>query len=352
MSPFGNVSLRWSLALIAGAIAATITGCQSMLEESAEVADVEDDLALEPEAIPLLAGQSTLAFTSPSGLIASTGNLYWTSTQIEKSGPAGSTVWRASKSSVPGNEVALYGEVGDDTRFGAIVYANPGTYYGYFVANYAGAGGFTSQIKRVPLDGGPAVVIATSPAPIQNRDLVTDQTKLFWVDAGGIRSVPLAGGTVTTVRASSVITRLRVEGAYLYYGEEFLIFRKPKAGGPEGVMVSTSGRVTALHVDAAGGRLYWGEDGGGVRSTTLAPGGPQVTYQGSIAGRVVTSVGWDGTRVLWTDCVQPAVSCRVIKKQGVITQILSSGGIGVGHLQWDAASLYWGDAGLLRKFVY
>ncbi len=256
---------------------------------------------------------------------------------------------------MPGSEFALYSESGDDRFFGAIVYANPGAFFGYFVANYIGPAGITSQIKRVSLTGGPAVVIASSPAPIASRDLVTDGTRLFWVDAGGIRSVALSGGAITTLRTSTVITRLRVDANYIYYGEEFLIFRMPKAGGSANVVVSTNGRVSALHVDAGIGWLFWGEIGGGVRASpsSQAGGGAQVTYQASIAGKDVSSVGWDGSRVLWTDCAQPGSNgCRVMKRQGATTQTLSAGGVGIGFLQWDAASLYWGDAGNLRKYVH
>jgi hypothetical protein len=300
-----------------------------------------------------LAAPSIVAYSSPNGLIASTGNLYWTSTSYEEFGPDVSTVWRAGKNNVPGNERVLYREYGDDRFFGSIVYANPGAFYGYFVANYQTAGGLISQIKRVPLTGGPAVVIANSPAPVGSRDLVTDGTTLFWVDAGGIRSVPLGGGPVTTIRSSAYITRLRVDSSYLYYGEQFLIFRKPKTGGFEGVVVSTNGWVTALHVDAGIGWLFWGEQGGGVLATTTQPQGPRVTFQPSIPGRDVTSVGWDGSRMLWSDCVQPGNTlCTVKKREGGITQTVTSGKVGVGHLQWDAASIYWGDVGFLRKYVH
>jgi hypothetical protein len=304
--------------------------------------------------VALAASSATLAFTSPTGLVSSTGNLYWTSTVADEFGADVSTVWRASKSNVPGNEAVLYREFGDDRFFGNIVWANPGAFFGYFVANYNVGGVFTSQIKRVPLAGGPAVIIANSPAFIGNRDLVTDGATLFWVDAGGIRSVPLGGGPVTTIRSSSFITRLAVDSANIYYGEEFLIFRKPKAGGLEGVVVSTSGRVTALHVDGTIGWLFWGEEGGGVLIAPSAQaGGGGFTIQASSPGRDVTSVGWDGSRILWTDCLQPGnTSCRVMKRQGGINTAVSSGRPGVGHLQWDAASLYWGDLGALRKFVH
>lgn len=304
--------------------------------------------------LPLPLGTSSIvAYSSPSGLIASTGNLYWTSTSYDEFGLDASTVWRASKDNVPGSEYVLYREYGDDRWFGAIVYANPGAYYGYFVANYLTPAGVVSQIKRVPLTGGSAVVIANSPAPIANRDLVTDGATLFWVDAGGIRSVPLGGGPVTTIRSSAFISRLRVDASYLYYGEQYLIFRRSKTSTADGVVASTNGFVTALHVDPSIGWLFWGEQGGGVLATTTQPQGPRVTYQLSSPGRDVTSVGWDGSRVLWSDCQQPGnTACTVKKRQGGITQVVTSNKVGVGNLQWDASRIFWGDVGFLRKYVH
>jgi hypothetical protein len=310
-------------------------------------------LAIGARAV-LAASFSTLAFTSPNGLVSSTGNLYWTATVYNEIGPDESTVFRASKGNVPGAESVLYRELGDDRFFGNIVWANPGAFFGYFVANYQVGGAWMSQIKRVPLAGGPAVVIANSPGYIGSHDLVTDGTTLFWVDAGGIRSVPVVGGPVTTLYTSSSVTRLAVDSTHIYFGEEYLIFRKPKAGGFENVVVSTSGKVHALHVDGSIGWLFWGEEGGGVLiARTTQAGGGGITVQAPSAGRDVSSIGWDGTRILWTDCLQPGnTSCRVRKKQAGILTTLVAGGVGYGHLQWDAASLYFGDAGALRKFVH
>ena len=174
--------------------------------------------------------QSVVAISSPNGLVASTGNLYWTSKSFNEFGPDTSTVWRAGKNNVPGNEIALYQESGDDRFFGDIVFANPGAFFGYFVASYQTPGGLKSQIKRVPLTGGAAVVIADTPAP-KARDLLTDGTKLFWIDAGGIRSVPIGGGPITTLFSDGFVGRISLDDSFVYFGEEFLIMRIPKNGG-------------------------------------------------------------------------------------------------------------------------
>lgn len=298
-----------------------------------------------------LAGQSVVALSRPNGLIASTGNLYWTSTAADEFGADVSTVWRAGKNNVPGSEIALYREFGDDRFFGDIVFANPGTFYGYFVASYSTAGGIISQIKRVPLTGGTAVVIANSPAA-GARDLRTDGSTLYWIDAGGIRSVALAGGAVTTLFSDPAVGRISLDNDFVYFGEEFLVMRIPKTGGAPQTVVSTNGRVSALHVDPGIGWVFWGEKEGGVRGMRAAFGSPVLTFQPPASGREVNSVGWDGTRVLWADCLQPGnTNCRIRQRQLGITRSLVVGTVGIRHLQWDPASLYWGDASYLRRYL-
>lgn len=67
------------------------------------------------------------------------------------------TIFRASKSSQPGEEVALYTEPGTggewtSSEFGALTFAKvDDEFYGYFVANYTDKSQTTSQIKRIPL---------------------------------------------------------------------------------------------------------------------------------------------------------------------------------------------------------
>ena len=309
---------------------------------------------------------SVVAYSSPTGLIASTGNLYWTSTAVDEFGPDVSTVWRAGKDNVPGNEIALYRESGDDRSFGDIVFANPGTFYGYFVAHYQTPGGMVSQIKRVPLTGGSAVVIATSPAS-GARDLHTDGTTLYWIDGGGIRSVPIGGGAVTTLFADAFVGRISLHQDFVYFGEEYLIMRVPKAGGAPQHVVSTNGRVSALNITPHDGGtwLYWGDKEGGVYSVTIpvvASWTPR-THQPPTPGREVKAVASSHNNwVLWADCAQPGnTSCRIRHHAGGQVDDLVCCSVGIAHLQWGPSGpgtqvhqpvshFYWGDVSYLRRY--
>lgn len=64
-------------------------------------------------------------------------------------------------------------------------------------------------------------------------------------------------------------------------------------------------------------------------------------------------MGFDGSRVLWTDCAAPGrTECAARKQENGVTTTVSSGIDDAGHLQWDATSMYWGQADGLMKFVY
>ena len=183
---------------------------------------------------------------------------------------------------------------------------------------------------------------------------MTDGTRLYWIDAGGIRTIPIGGGSITTLFHDSFVGHISLDNSFVYFGEEFLINRIPKIGSPNiATIVSTNGRVSALHVDPNIGWVFWGEKEGGVHAMPTQFGAAVSTFQQPSAGREVTSVGWDGLRVLWSDCLEPGnTNCRIMKHQGGTTLEVIGGVVGVGHLQWDTGSLYWGDTNFLKRFVH
>jgi hypothetical protein len=295
-----------------------------------------------------LTGQSIVSYHMPYGFQSSTGNLYWTSNETAEFGPSVSTVWRAGKGNTPGSELALYSETNTGSSFGSLVYANPGTWYGYFVASY---GGSRSVIKRVPLGGGAATTLATSPAFVGGRDLVTDGVFLFWADDGGLRRMPIGGGPITTMVTSTSITHVQLAYGFVHYSEINQVRRIPTTGGTNTADVVAGSVITAFYVDAPSATIYWGERSGAVRSQDASGSGARYTiHQFPISGREVTTVGFDGSRVLWADCVVPNNNqCAVKKKEsGRVIQV-AWGEVSAAHLQWDSASMFWGYGnGLLR----
>jgi surface antigen len=303
---------------------------------------------------------TTLSDTQPDRLIQSTGNLYWTADQT-LDGMSQADVFRASKDNQPGQEQILYQEsrpTSTPVDFEAITYANVGgNWYGYFVANYPGQN--ESQIMRVPLTGGAAVVLATSPAVIGNGDLVTDGSFLYWADADGIRKMAIAGGTVQTLVPGQTYAHLGLDGQVLYFTSGNDILSIPTSGAPTGVLllVAAEDRITAMYPPSAiNGNVYWAEADGSVSYFPVA--GPDEwvhQLQAASPGDSVTSVSVADNYILWGGCVAKeyggtsTLDCTVDGYDNGHVVSVPTSGPSV-DVQGDAGAWYWGDSDL-EKFT-
>jgi surface antigen len=291
---------------------------------------------------------TTLSYTHPGRLIQSTGNLYWTANQTQN-GVSQSDVYRASKGNVPGQESILYQEsqpASAPVDFEAITYASAGgNWYGYFVANYPAYG--ESQIKRVPLTGGSAVVLATSPALIGNRDLVTDGSFLYWADAGGIRKMAIGGGGIQTLVSGTTFAHLGLDGSELYYSSANSIVAVPTGGGWSVALVSAPTAITALYPPTAtNGNVYAGEANG---SVFLYPGpyGSAYQLQAASAGVSVTSVSVAGNYIIWGERFPLGFKVEGYDNGNILSVPTSGPSVDV---QGDGGGWYWGDSDL-EKFT-
>ena len=115
--------------------------------------------------------------------------------------------------------------------------------------------------------------------------MLTDGSRLFWVDAVGIRSSSIYGGAVQTLVVSSAVSRISLDPSYLYYAEDNRIKRVPKVGGAVSTLITAPNVVTALYVDPRPSfpYIFWGERGGAGRSA--APGYSPWTWQNPVSGR-------------------------------------------------------------------
>ena len=297
------------------------------------------------------AGPFTLAYTGVDRLEQSTGNLYWTSHYVNEFGPSAASVYRASKTTSPGQEKALYTEYANGWfYFGDLTYAYTYDYHAYFVANYPSSN--VSRIKRVPLAGGSAVTLATSPGFVGLRDIATDGVNLYWADTKGLQKMAIGGGAVTTLVAGYNVSSVAVDATRVYYSDGQWLRSVVKTGGSPKVYAGGSTAVTAMHLyqGSAVSTIYWAEQNAAIRSVSTS-GGYITTHQAPIGGRRASSVFFDGTRVLWTDCAYPnGNACAVRKRQWSATWSLSVG-VGAGNVQGDAGAMFWGDP-QLKKYIH
>jgi hypothetical protein len=321
-----------------------------------ELDDLEGEEIGESSA-ELGVGPTVLANRTPRGLVLVGNELYWTSNSIDPVGPDSSTVWRSVVNN-PHSEVPIHQRVGDTNEtsfyeFASTAHATVGGVPSvFFVYNYSDDGFAGAYIGRIPASGGAPLALVGASDYVMG-DLESDGAHLFWSDWSYLLRVPAAGGQHTILRqARSPI--LALSASFVYHARGSNVERVPKTGGTAEVVVTASNPVTALHVFAptsAFGTVYWGEQGGAIRSQPVV-GGAVTTYQETTAGRMATSVGFDGTRVLWTDCLTSNAQCAVrVHENGAVTTV-SSGMAGAGKLQWDATSMFWGQTGALMKYVH
>ena len=293
----------------------------------------------------------------PTHLIASTGNLYWTENVVDDIGQVYiASVWRTGKNAKSGNERLLYREItAAHKEFGNIVFANVGTWYGYFVANDLSGNPttYSSSIKRIPLAGGPAITVATLGRFVGNRSLRTDGSYLYWADENGIRRMPIAGGNVTTLATTTSAQHVSLGSNFVYYSDGTAIRRVLKTGGVVGYLVSSPRPITALYIygTASGTRVLWGDAGGSVRAKTVGAAGTTI-FQSALTGYRATSVGFDGTRTLWTTCRGSGGGDCSVRLQSGNTSWISlvlNGNLGVGNLQWDTSQIFWGGVGVWKR---
>jgi hypothetical protein len=303
------------------------------------------------------ADTSELAASSPAGLIQSTGNLYWTANSRAANSDYVGTVYRASKSNTPGQETILYQqESATPLNFGEIKWAEVGgQFYAYFVVNFPTKG--ISKIERVSLSGGPAVVLHKSPAPIGDRQLVTDGTNLYWADAGGIREMPVGGAkTVKTLVHGTTFQNVALDNTYVYYTavvtgpdgvDEGNLDRIKKNGNgkPALEVVTPDAGITALDTLAlpAFTEYYLGLSNGTVEEGTTL-GGVSDVLQAESIGTTITSISRDATNgdILWgEDDFLQGFDLAVDFSDGT-TGAVTTDAPPV-DVQGDGSAMYWGD---------
>lgn len=309
-----------------------------------------------PMSVPA-ATPELVSFRKPDGLIVSEGNLYFTTHDA-----IGASVWRADQNSIPGKEILLYWEAGG--RFGDIVFAQvDGTFFGYFFAT--NPSGTVQTIKRVPLTGGPAVVLATvTNVDVFNghRNLITDGKSLFWQDLNTIRAMPIRGGPVNVIDRAAPGTPAGLalhNGNVLIYASGSDLRFLPTTGinvtNPAlRTIVTGPSRVTALHV--VQNFLYWGDQGGAIRVTAIGqqPSTNMINSFELSPNLIPTSIGTSTKGGVfaqaWTVCSPQ--SCRLhfdIPSGEDSFRTIGANAIGVSITQ--SQHLFWGDAAGVHRYV-
>lgn len=317
---------------------------------------------VEPGADPgevsqALTGPTQVATTSPTSLVQSTGNLYWTSRRTQFFPRLfTATLWRAGKSNTPGQEIALYSEQSTTAfSFGGVTYAQVGgVWYGFFAVNYNST---SAAIKRVPLTGGSAVTLATVTSPIGRR-IATDGQNVYFGDSTGVRFCSVYGGGADTLASTaSAVVGVGYAPWHLFYATTTAVYNYNFYSGATST-IAISGyppvgdlSVTPPPAGTPDATVVW-TDAYGV----FAWRGSSYNLFGAPGpGRIATSASFDGTNVLYTECTTTNTTCtadvRPYSGLGYAGYNVAVGD-GANFIQGDAAQFFYGASSGLFKVTY
>jgi hypothetical protein len=201
------------------------------------------------------------------------------------------------------------------------------------------------------------VTLATSPDP---RFLVVDAKNVYWTDdgdgssGGAVLSVPIDGGTVTTLATGLVSPGGIAVDASNVYWVDFGVLNPPGdvmkvalGGGTPVTLATSSGTPTHMTIDA--NNVYW-TDGDAVWQVPKGGGAPLMVAEDK--GGLTSGVAVDSTYVYWTseaspDGGSPLNTGSVMKTPigGGATTVLATGQSIPLDLKVDATNLYWVNQG-------
>lgn len=178
--------------------------------------------------------------------------------------PSGSADTLVSYSIANDTIVTLAASIGDQVRIDC---ANA-----YFTVR----GSYTTELARVPKQGGTVEVFPSTP-PSTNvfvlpGAIAMDDDALYWVTQNSELQRVKKDGTSTTAIADHAGT-IALDDTMIYYvdGAQLQIMQTPKLGGAASVIASFPGGLNSLAADQRS--IYWSEDnsihGGGIRITKI-----------------------------------------------------------------------------------
>jgi hypothetical protein len=235
---------------------------------------------------------------------------------------------------------------------------------------YWSCGGKMGSIMKVPIDGGAATQLATSPQP---QYLAVDGTNVYWSEDPspaaeiGILSVPVGGGTPTTLayEGSGIIQGISVGGGRVFWLDfEAGIFDVPIGGGTVENLVSErskNGNVfTYENLATDSSAIYWvgRESQVGARRTSYyvkglpLAGGHEETIVSGIqlmapdASAYASALAVNKTGIYWG--YSQAIQGR-LTSEGLVRTIEHAGPRSLEGMTVDEASVYWLQDGNVLK---
>jgi len=203
--------------------------------------------------------QVTSSFTPIVALAGGSGSLYW----MENAFPGPGAIRQVSTS---GGTVTPVATLSLGSAANTLALDADNLYY--TTPNYPRNSPFTEALIAQPLGGGPAFTVAS--AISTPTRLVAAGGQVLWIDSTGVNSVPVNGGSVTTLATSTPNTPLDLlisgsnvlwsETTGAAHGESGLIRSAPLMGGGATTVYQGGDAPRRLALDSAS-QLNWTEGG-------------------------------------------------------------------------------------------
>ena len=218
-------------------------------------------------------------------------------------------------------------------------------------------GEIIGTVMKVPLGGGPTVVLASGEG---SWGIALDATSIYWTTGGEgtVMKVPLDGGTpVTLASGLNDPEQIVVDATSAYWIDQgdSMLMKVPIGGGTPTTLASDLEAPNGIAVDSTS--VYWtnggNTDGSGTVMKLPLDGGTPVTLaegQNNPCGIVVdsTNVYWTNRGNDWTNVVNGTVGNGTVMKvslDGGTAVTLAYGQNGPSRMAADSNSVYWVNSG-------
>jgi len=210
--------------------------------------------------------------------------------------------------------------------------------YVYWIERNNGSNG---SLKKIPINGGTVITLVTGLRNAQNH-MALDADNIYWGDgkAGGggeIKKVSKNGGAVTTLVSNGILnlkTAIAVDNTYVYfYDDQNHIKTVPINGGT----VTTIGAGTPEAYALFGSDIYWVEYSNGTVKKMPKSGGTITTL--ATGSNSPANLAVDGTSVFWIEFNNPGKVMKVPVGGGA-SSIVSNEANTIG-VATDNSNVYW-----------
>jgi hypothetical protein len=218
------------------------------------------------------------------------------------------------------------------------------------------------KVSKVSCGGTPVTLVSglpyASPEDVAGllSGIAVDSARVYWteISAGNVMSVPIGGGTPTTLASGEIRpTAIAVDTTSAYWivmGEENAlsigsIMKVPLSGG-EAITLASEQVYPSSNIVVDGTKVYWAQ-GAAVAALMSEPldGGIAITL---VAGAQVTgiaNIAVDSTSIYWTEGTVTNGFVMKAPLGGGTPTMLASGLGQPAYIAVDATNVYWTDFG-------